>query len=118
MRPARDVVDRVGHVARVNTDPRDRAGQQDCSVVPAGAPVLVEEDLLIGEDVALLPEDVVELPQLVVEEARRPGDRENPARLKVIDVTHRPVELALPLLLAERGLGRGGQLVDHRRHSG
>jgi hypothetical protein len=60
------------------------------------------------------PWDVVEVPQLLVQEARRPRDREDPARLEVVDIAPGPVELPLPLLLAERGLRRLGELVHHR----
>ncbi len=98
----------------VGGDLGHRAGQQNDRVVGAVLRVFLDEHLLVGEDVAFVTEDVVELPERVVEEAWRPGDREHPRRLEVVDVAERPVELPIPLLLAERGLGGLRQLVDHR----
>ena len=80
---------------------------------PFGQPV--EIHALVREDVRLVAEDVVEPPQLLVEEARRPGDREDVARAEFLDVAQGPVELPVPLLLAERLLG---PLAAARRPSG
>ena len=81
---------RVSGLTTVGGHRRHGARQQDHLVVAAELTVPVGEPLLVGEDVALVAEDVVELVQLVVEEARRPGDREHPRRLQVVDVADGP----------------------------
>ena len=75
---------------------------------------LVEEDDLVGEDVGRVAVVVVEVAQLGVEEARRARGRDHPGRADLRDVLAAAVHLALTLLGAERLLGAGRHVVDHR----
>ena len=86
---------------------------QQAAVVAVGAH-LVEEDHLVGEDVGRIAVVVVEVAQLGIQEARRAGRRDHPGRADLGDVLPAAVHLALALLGAERLLGAGRHVVDHR----
>ncbi len=77
-------------------------------------PHLIEEHHLVGEDVGRIAVVVVEVTQFGIEEARRPGRRHHPRRADLCDVLAAAVHLALTLLGAERLLGPGRHVVDHR----
>ncbi|CDZ88344.1 hypothetical protein RHRU231_40094 [Rhodococcus ruber] len=109
------VGDRMGQrhrLAAVHVE--DRAGDHQHATVVAVQAHLLEEDHLVGEDVALVAVVVVEVAQRRVEEHRRTGRRDHPRRPDLVDVAAAAVHAALALLLAEVRLGALGDVVDHR----
>ena len=80
----------------------------------AVCPHLVQEHHLVREDVGRVAVVVVEVAQFGIEEARRAGRRDHPRRADLSDVLAAAVHLALTLLGAERLLGAGRHVVDHR----
>ena len=75
---------------------------------------LVEEDHLVGKDVRRIAVVVVEVAQFGIEEAGRTRGRDHPRRADLGDVLAAAVHLTLALLDAERLLGAGRHVVDHR----
>src|SRR5512132_1399896 len=80
--------------------------------------VEVYKHLLIDERVGFVGAEVIECPELLVEKARRPCNREHPARLDVIDIANGPIDLPRALSFAQRVSCCRRRLVDHRIPNG